>query len=362
MTNCFTKEDNLSLTFPVFVNAPPPNNDNVTNETYPHWPAKHYASAQKSLTTSTYSEAGHKRDAFVWSNRKNYGGSGFNYKPNDLPGTRITIDGTPTGLECRTVFSTVGLANIATRIQVRHIIGLDYSDLITPELGTPIPYAEWNESADLVARAALFNESFANTQWGVTTTYAVAKDKILLHPHNDPSKIDGVELDYEVQDGRSETVTGSFTSLIAADIHRTGKEAFLIVNPYNASGAIKSAITPANLATFLSKWDYLTLWLHSDNVAGTVEAAYDEQRAMLPATMTDEQWAKIVLFFELGGDLDSEDPGTTMEDADFVRAKMTEPGLQHPRGGVHFHRSKAPAGGDCSLFNNQKIRRIISGT
>lgn len=356
MTNCFSKSDALALTFPVFVNASPPGNDNVTEDTYPHWPANHYSGASSTLTGGTYTQTGHKRIAFVWANRKNYGSATFNKKPNPLPMSAIYVNGN----ECRTTFTTVGLANAATRIQIRQLLGIDYSSILLdhPTLGTPVPFTTWFESTD-TERAALFPDVFSHTQGGVTTNYAVSTDKVMLLPPMVLSKLDGVELDYEVQDLRSESTTDSFTGLIANDIQSVDKEAMLLVNPYNAQGAAWSGITEANLAVFLAEWDWLTMWLHSDNPAGTVEAAYNEQRDMLPATMTDAEWAKIILRFELGLE-DGPDPGTTIEDAQFVRDKLTESGNQHPSG-VQFHRSQAPAGGACTSLNNQKIELICFG-
>lgn len=349
--HCFSRADVARLTFRVFVNAAPPASDMVTNETFPHWPATDFSSALAALGTSTYSEPGHGRSPFVWANRRNFGGTGFNFKPNDLPGKKVT---TADGKECRSTFTTIGLANAATRVQVRHILGLGWGDILAehPGLTAVVPYADWQTFP------GVFDRDYTNTQWGVTTTYRVCQDVVLLHPHDRPSAYTGVELDYEPQDGRTETTTASCLHLIRGDIHAAGKDAFLLVNPYNAPGAAKSAITPAVLAGVLTEWDWLALWLHSDNPVGGVAAAYDAQRAMLPATMTAADWSRIVLRFELGGDPDAADPGTTLEDAAWVHAKLTEPGGLHPAA-LQLHRSGAEVGGVCASYTNQKIALAV---
>ncbi len=349
--HCFTKADNARLTFRVFASAAPPGNDNVTNVTYPHWPATNYSASRAVLTTSTYSEPGHGRELFVWANRRNFGDGNFNRKPNDAPGGGIESS---EGYECRATFTSIGLANAATRISLRYILGIDYSGIVAshPNL-TVYTFAEWNDPA---RRDAIFDE--VSVHGGVA--YKTGRNIVLLMEPMDASKLTGVKIDYEPQDNRTSAQTDAILALLLKDIHGAGKEAFLLVNPYNQPGAVKSGITVDGLAAVLESWDWLTLWLHTENVAGSIRAAYDAQVAMLPDNMTAEQWAKIVLRFELGGDPDAADPGTTLEDAAWVYAKLTEPGDRHPAA-LQLHRSLAEAGGVCDSYTNQKIALAVFG-
>ncbi len=76
--------------------------------------------------------------------------------------------------------------------------------------------------------------------------------------------------------------------------------------------------------------------------------------------MTAAEWSRIVLRFQLGGDPDAPDPGTTLADAAWVHAKLTEPGDLHPAA-LQFHRSGAVAGGVCDSYTNQKIELAAYG-
>lgn len=364
MTHCFAKSsiDEIPPGMRVMVNAAPPANDLVTNETYPYWPATDYSSAQAALGSSTYSKLDHKRDYFVFANRRNQGSTAGNpnYKPNDSAGRTIHLD----SKECRPCFTTIGNANAATRIQIRHILGLDWQSIAAsnPQLEVLL-YSDWNTD-DLVRRAQIFTQDFVHTNGGGSTTYRVCWDKVLLHPHDPDNlpKITGVELDYECQDGRSEATTASFTNLIRYDVKvLADMKAIFLVNPYNSPGAAKSGLTQANLATIFNDWDHVSIWLHVDNPDGSIPASYATQVGMLPTLNTAAKWKKLMIRFELGQDPTGNDPGTTLEDATWLHNKLTEAGDLHPSF-VQFHRNGAPVGGACSTYTNSKIRRVVFGT
>lgn len=125
--------DDITAGITIWQIAPPPPSD--VDTTYPHWPANVIATGSD-FTASTWS--GGDVWAFPWGNRQNYSVGQSNDQPNYLWGAAFTHNGQPvksalnpdgTGLEIRTTFDSIKRANLATRMQVRHLLGLN---LTTP--------------------------------------------------------------------------------------------------------------------------------------------------------------------------------------------------------------------------------------
>jgi len=357
MTNCFLKTsvDNLPTGLRVIHNSAPPAND-VVDATYPSWPATVFTSSADTLAPSSYSKPGHERWAFVWANRRNYGG--WNTKPNDLPGDMVTLG----GKECRSTFTTVGMANAATRIQVRAILGLPTQPVLdnNPGLTAVVPYVNAEGTGWSQSPAQYFTADFVHS----TGTYRVCENVVLLHPHVFPDgdeRFVGITLDYECQDSRAESTTASFLHVIQYDCSLAQKKAHLLTNPFDAPSQAYTKVTEANLQTIFAEWDYVGVWLWSDNIEDSISASYATQIGMLPDLTTAADWAKVVIYFELGPESSAPNPGTTIADAWWVRKKLTAAGDLHPTS-VQFWRNGAPSGDPCSSDKNRKISIVCFGT
>lgn len=192
--------------------------------------------------------------------------------------------------------------------------------------------------------------------WAGEETYMVMVDRVVLPtPQFTDTRHKGVVLDYEVGDSRTVDETRTFIQNVAADIHASGRELFFYSNPLTAPTQPHHAVDETNLPDILAACDLVSLMLWSEAPEGNIPDSWDAQLARLGG-VTGADWAKIVITFELGGGVNA--PGTTMADADWVHAKLHEPGDEHPNK-VMFWRNFAVAG---SPESNEKIWRVCFGS
>lgn len=344
--HCFSAADHQELDgIRVFQQAPPPADD-ATDQSYRYWPCTDAATSQD-FGRSTWTEG--NTWAFVWANRCN-AGTAWNKKPNPLPAPREYVD----DLECRAVFSTHARANAATRCQVRYLLGMDQASCLAPWLEVGGEAADALTDADF--RGSPGDHCPSTSAWG-DEAYRVMVDKVLLPAVRLTEGVNadhrlGVVLDYEVQDGRSPEVTEAFVHALAHDFTGTGKQLFLLTNPFNAPTQQHTGFTAANLPRILADVDHLGVFLWAGSPDGGVAASYATQLQMLgPPAETDV--SKLVPIFELG------EPGTTLDDARWLHETLHADG-PHPDK-VMFWRHYAEQGGSCDTTTNQKISLVCFG-
>jgi hypothetical protein len=349
----FTEADNANLAgLRVFQQNTPPV-DNTDNEDFKFFPGTDYAAATNVTTTWT----GGNVWRFLWANRYNYAdgtaGTPHNSRPNPLPHPTVFI-GTR---QCRSAFTTAVLADAATRAQVRHVLGMDAADVEAVWTAAGGVVGDLIDEADFRASPA----TYCDTEFShAGSVFMVMVDKVVLPTNTlldgpNPSLNAGIALDYEVQDGRIAAQTTALLDAIATDVHAESKELFLYTNPLSGSSAPYNGLDDTNLPDILADVDYMGVLLWSGADEGNIPDSWDAQIDLLGGTLTTAEWAKIVPIFELGVS-----PGTTIEDAEWLRAKLTEVGDDHPSA-VWFWRNGAQYGGGIDRLTNQKIETICFG-
>lgn len=344
----FTQAMNAALGGLLVWHQNPPPVDDADDEGYKYFPATATTTTQD-FTTSLWSG---DKGPFVWDNRRNYDGA-WNTKPNQLMAPNVYIG---TRL-CRAVFTTKALAMAATRAQVRRLVGMDAAAI------EAVWTAAGGSAGDLITEAAYraSPETYCTTEFThADVVYMVMVDKVVLPTPTmlggaDPSTNKVVVLDYEPGDTRTAAETTAHITAMAADVQGAGYEVMLYGNPLTAYNQQFDGIDDTNLRTLFDAVDYLEIKLWSKATEGSIPASWAAQVAKL-GTLTTADWAKIVIGFELGTN-----PGTTLADAEWVRAKLTEPGSNHPTK-VIFWRNHAQQGGSPDRLTNQKISMICFGT
>lgn len=323
----------------MFRQAPPPFDD-TQDETYAYWPLTDVSSGQD---LSKYDWTGNTW-VFHWANRRNY--DSWNIKPNVVAPPDVYFN----GKECRAVFTTIAKANAATQCQVRYMLGMSQVDYEQPWLDAGGSVGDFIEDEDFRNDPG----TYCPTEFtAFDVTYNVMTDKVLIPAFKlTEEHHKGILLDYECQDDRTELDTENFINALAADIHGAGKELIFYTNPFNAPTQVHTNCTVNNLPSIFAASDLVCIMLWSNSVEGDISESYDNQLAML-GTLAPEDYEKLVITFELGGDTG----GTTTTDAKWVHDKLHEAGLEHPDK-VIFWRNLAVVG---APLTNEKIRLVCFG-
>lgn len=360
--NAFSKQDSLDLVasgVPSMVmhqNRAP--NNNTEDATYIYWPTTETATTQN-FNVSTWT--GGKRWAFIWVNRRNYSEGGvvpWNPKSNILPSPQIFID----GLQVRANFTTRVKADAATRAQIRHILGFTPAEVQADWIIAGGSVGDFVAEEDFRADPGAYaTTNFIDPRGGVT--YRVMIDKVFLPTPTlatdpNPHLVEGILIDWEPQDSRTSPQVLTTIQALAADCHAKGKKIMWYGNPLTAVlQNLYNGMDATTCAGVLDVCDFVEVKLWSKAIEGSIAASYAAQLSKL-GTIAADEWAKIVIGFELGG---VTTPGTTLTDAQWVRAKVSEAGSTHPDK-VIFWRNYAQQGGSETLLVNKKISMICFGT
>lgn len=300
---CFTNK--AKTQFPVHQLAPPPAYDNVPDFAY--YPAATFSSMNADAIANSSSLL--PKYSWQWGNH----GPRPVMKSNLAPGVL-----TPTG-PTQLHFSTPAAANACTLAQTAATLG--YKTLIPGYL----------------RRASLTSAT--------TPPVGTFTNLCILPSTSIRSKIEGVVIDYEVQDGRSSTGSLNFLLEYAALVHRAGKKAILYTNPLDTGRQALSGIDANNAMQIHRAYDLMSLFLWSGNRQGDIGASFDSQMAILGAPDP----TKLYAVFELAN--------TTLADARTVQARMKAKKISS----VMLWRDGARQGGACSLDVNRKIACLAYG-
>lgn len=311
---CFTAADSRRLTFPVIVQAPPPQPDEAD---YPFHPLTAAATMQVAMLQAP--AAGVDGYFFHWANRANAPLAGqhgrmITRKPNLQPSALAPR-------RQRTAFSTIAQANGCTMAQLHSLLGD-------------------GAAASAIARTAAI--ALASETAQPDGDAPGPADVCVLPAGVLPRTVKGVVLDYEVADGRSAQATRDFLVGYAAAAHAHGLRAILLTNPLNAPTQAFTAIDAANAGPIIAAFDQTTLMLWSRNREHDLAASYAAQRAIADALGRVDP-ARLIIDFELAG--------TTPADAALVHDLI---GRDH-LGGLMLWRNHAVIGGDCASPVNRRI-------
>jgi hypothetical protein len=315
---CFTAQDNRKLSFEVFQQAPPPR---PGQRGYDFYPLTGAASMQ--LGTLSGAVPGYARYYFQWGNRSN--APLLNPKGKLLVRKLNLQSGAGLPRRQRTAFSSIARANACTLAQTANVLGL----------------ARETKAYARATGLTLANEAPSSAPVGPQDVCVLANGRL-------PKDGAGVLLDYETHDGRTAQQTTTFLREYSSLVHKAGRKAILLINPFDAPTQRYNGISAENANAIVSMFDRTTLFLWSRSVQGDIAASYQSQKAMI-AQGGRFDGSRILIDFELSG--------TTLDDARLVRGLIESDKLA----GVIFWRNGALQGGSCDSPINQKIGLIALG-
>lgn len=318
--DCFSAADNARLRFEAYQQAPPPR-DGVR---YPHYPLSAAVSGQLGRLASA--PKGIQTWYYHWANRA----------ATPLVGAggrqivrKLNIEPSWTGnRRHRSAFSSIDRANACTLAQAASLLGQD-------------------------ARARRYARDAGITLVNETALPDAAPpspaDTCVLASGRLPPRASGIMLDYEVQDGRTPSMTEAFLAAYAKLVHAAGKQVMLLVNPLDSQGQQRfTGVTAENAHRIVALFERTTLVLWSGNAQKSLPASYAAQMSIVKAGGPVDT-RRLLVDFELAG--------TTLDDARFVREAIIRDGLA----GVMFWRNYAVQGGSCAAPVNQRIAAIAFG-
>lgn len=315
--DCFPQASGANSAFDIVVQAPPPRTDGQAN--YPYYPATVFASGD--VSALNLSQSALPKYWFQWANRChdlgfNKGQCGWNPKGNFiLP--RLQSNGE----DKRPYFSTFKAANGCTLAQAAYALNLP--DRTVEDLARESGFAlAQHGDPDLAERKLV--------------------DVCILPVSRLPADIEGIVLDYEVQDGRTPAETRAFLESFAELVRRAGKKPVLFTNPLDAPTQRYTGVDASNANALLWAFDRMTVLLWSGNRQKNLAESYRSQIALLKAGGTVDP-KRVWVVFEL--------KGTSLDDARMVNDLIRSEGL----GGLMFWRNYATVGGSCDTEVNRKI-------
>lgn len=214
------------------------------------------------LHSSTWT--GGSFDYLLWANR--YAG-GPNKRPNPLyPVVQVS------GLQCRAQFSTVAYADGATLGQASYFLGYPAHD------GSGHGYLDETEAAGIpdgnVISWATFSASPATYCTASDGTFSLTTDYVILPEYTvadiGTTPVEGISVDFEVQDGHSPTQTSALVAELATLTHGNGYKLSFYTNPLDGTeepynGIVGTGNVGENTDNLLSNVDYFDLLLYHPN-------------------------------------------------------------------------------------------------
>ena len=300
---CF---DNTKATVvPIMQQAPPPASDNRAG--FPFYPAASFSSMQGDTIAASASSV--PKYYWQWGNH----GPRVIMKSNLAPG--VTSPTGPTQLH----FSSPAAADACTLAQTAAYLGF-------PGMAT-----NYLKRADLARTTTPSPGAFTNL--------------CVLPTRSIRASIQGVVLDYEVQDGRTSGPALAFLLEYATLVHRAGKKAILYTNPLDSGRQALSGIDATTAPRLQAAYDLMSIFLWSSNLQGDIARSFTAQMAVLGAPDP----AKLYVNFELSN--------TTLADARraFILAKTRR------LAAIMLWRNGAAQGGACNLDVNRKIACLAYG-
>lgn len=300
-TSCFSKADNDRLSFDVVRLGWPPVDDVIDCE-FPRWPCTEVASTVGFVG----SEWSGRKWEMVWANRGTNPapGEGWNMLPNPLPPPRMVVD----ELRCMADYTTNERAIAATRCQILALlkrpdfaqpwldVGGDESDIVTMAQLRADPAAYFTHDKTVGPRPGQ-NPDLPLRHFKVMIDRPWIRDYNLI---DQPDPVEGVMLDYEVIDNRSDEQTTECLETLAADLHAAGLKLFLYTNPLTAGVMPYSGLSRDNLPGLVQDHlDRVTVLSFGGMPGATVVSDYQEQLSILRGS-GPTPYSKVVVTYGIG--------------------------------------------------------------
>lgn len=271
--------------FELLQNGPPPI---AGQAAYDHYPITQALTLQADALVRASGDA--RRQLFVWANRcLPAPGNACRTNAGNLP--QLTFAGEAT----RFAFTTIARANACTLAQVETaLFEPAAADAIIETSGLRVARA----TADL--RSAWLSSAVD------ARGNALFEDVCLLEHHAGAAELaqhlDGIALDYEVQDGRSTAVTTQFTERLGDIVHRAKKDLLLWTNALTSPGAAFNGLAPENGPAVANAFDAASILYHDASPAN-VAAELDAQARVWSGGPTPSAAlrAKLYVIFDLTG-------------------------------------------------------------
>jgi hypothetical protein len=328
----------------IFEISRPPTSDTESSATFNFWPGTDFITTDASQINAT--QATKKTWNMIWMNRWL---GGWDKKPNGLNGPVIR---NPAGFVCGLEYSTIRLANIATRVEIMFALGypahdaLDagYLDYLTKErvpLSSVVNYSDLKSDPD---------KFFTSTLVLGTTTYAVATDLIVLggdgtatyQIENNPNCA-GIAIDMEPADSRTADEIVKPIQGFARLCHRKHKKLLVMPDALNGS-AIKSGLDQTSIPELFAAVDFMTITV--SEIRGDIATSFTAQTAYLGP---NPDLQKVVISFALGS--------STVADAWTIRNIIVQDQLP----AVLYFRDYVAQGDPTFDETNQKISVLAFG-
>lgn len=197
--------------------------------------------------------------------------------------------------------------------------------------------------------------------------YNVCTDKVILlsskltEGANDWYR-KGIFLDYEVQDSRTTARTTALITALSADLHAVDKQLLFYTNPLSSPIQVYTGLDSTNIPVIHSLVDLMTIFIWSDSDEGTVPLSYEAQLALLEGggSLTDDQYDRLIINFEMGPVQGSSNPGTTIADCQYIYDVLHNPDTP-TFNKIIIWRNFGTMGGTCDLEINQKLCELLFG-
>ena len=322
---CFRQDANSRLKFQVFQQAPPPANNEQKN--YRFFPLSGSSSMNVPLLNS--SQASSDKYWFQWANRcqpmaDSSERCGWNPKGN-IVSPRLVFNGE----DKRLFFSTMQKANLCTLIQASFVLNVPYDEPAAKANGLRV--VQYDN-----AEPALTNGRFV--------------DACVVPPERFNPNIQGIILDYEVQDGRSPEATRQFLSDYASLVRRSGRKVGLLSNPLDAPTQKYTGINEVNAGDLMLQFDLFGVMLWGGNRQKDIATSFQSQIKMLEKTQQVDP-KRIMIVYDIGK--------TKLDDAKVVHQIMVTkkfPSLMIWRNGETLGED------DCDNEANRRLSCVVFGS
>ncbi len=332
--NC--EDQNFSgLHYEFYRNAFIPDRDD--NPNYLYYPGSGYFTGEANMDKLTATSSAADGYFFQWANRcHDIGGSGCGGANGNTKGNLPKYS--HNGVEHRFFFSTHIKANMCTLAQSYRLLGSDDTDILNLS-------NQWG--FDVMFSESELDQHLANN--------AQFEDVCYIYGTDLSQDIDGLVLDYEVQDNRHVNTTTNFLTRHSSYVKSRGLKAILWTNPPGGAGWLKSGFTggpSGNAPLVFEQMDEVALFAYSKTSDVTSEL-YTQSRLYMPVNSEYNKWVnrqKLYVIVGLGGfSLDK-----SKEVYDFVLDK------KH-KGVAIWNNSAAYSRTDCDSSTYKMLRCLATG-
>jgi hypothetical protein len=284
-------------------------------------------------------------------------GGYFNPRFSGFPSEVVSVDQGGDIRNSRFNYSTAAKANAATVIQVMHSLGYTESEYMADTYVVAsgftasdiAPLSTYNSSPATYFTDSSGGDSNPNEFWACTDRVWLPVDQI----DNLPGTGHYIDIDWEMQDGRSEADTLAFAQHLASLCHAKNQKLSIWPNTLGNAGALYSGISANNVGDLIAAADKLSLMVFNDGTT-TIPDQIDQIWSVVSAGSAPDA-SKLLFTFSLGNPSGN---NTTPEDAIYLKRFAADKGITQFR----FWRNFATQGSDDPAEDvNRKVGVIALG-